>query len=98
MDDGDRRRAADRRPGNGNGNLYKEAWPKTTVPSDYDNARETNKGTGTHDAIVALAGDLAQSTSSDLSAALGKWTDLPYMARYMAVDDALANCDGITAM
>lgn len=94
----DDRFAADRWPGDGGGNLYKEAWPQTTVSSDYDNALETNTGTGTHDAIIGFAGDLAQSTSSDLGAVLGKWTDLPYMARYMAVDDALANCDGITAM
>jgi spore coat protein H len=89
---------ADRWPGNGHGNLYKEAWPKTTESAYYDRALETNKDTGTHDAIVAFADDLANSQSSDLSAALGKWTDLPYLARYLAVDDAIANCDGITAM
>jgi hypothetical protein len=94
----DDRFTADRWPGNGNGNLYKEAWPKTTESAYYDQALKTNKDTGKHDAIIAFAGDLANSNSANLSAALGKWTDLPTMARYMAVDDAIVNCDGITAM
>lgn len=94
----DDRFTADRWPGNGNGNLYKEAWPKTTERSYYDLALKTNKDTGKQDAIIAFAGDLVKSNSSELAAALGKWTDLPTMARYMAVDDAIMNCDGITAM
>lgn len=94
----DDRFTADRWPGNGNGNLYKEAWPKTTEPAYYDQTLKTNQDTGKHEAIIAFASDLANANSSDLSAALGKWTDLKYMARYMAVDDAIMNCDGITAM
>jgi spore coat protein H len=94
----DDRFTADRWPNNGNGNLYKEAWPKTTESAYYDQALKTNKDTGKHDAIIAFAHDLANSNSTDLSAALGKWTDPTYVARYMAVDDAIVNCDGITAM
>jgi spore coat protein H len=91
---------ADRWPGNGNGNgnLYKEVWPQTTAPADYVQALVTNKDTPKNDAIVAFAGDLASGDAAHLSAALGKWTDPAYMAKYMAVDDAVANCDGITAM
>ncbi len=96
---------ADRWPGNGHGNLYKEAWPKSTMTAlDYARALETNKGSfAIFDwrkpaAIVAFADDLARSQPPELTAVLAKWTDLPYMARYMAVDDVLANCDGVTAM
>lgn len=94
----DDRFTADRWPGNGDGNLYKEGWPKTTQASYYDQALKTNKNTGRHDAIIAFAADLAKSGTADLTSTLGKWTDLSYMERYMAVDDAIVNCDGITAM
>jgi hypothetical protein len=94
----DDRFTADRWPGNGQGNLYKEVWPKTTRPADYVRALMTNKETATHDAIVAFAGDLASADASHLSGALEQWTDRAYLARYMAVDDAIANCDGVTAM
>jgi spore coat protein H len=94
----DDRFTENRWPGNGTGNLYKEAWPKTTEPADYAKALVTNKETAKQDAIVAFAADLANPDASHLGAALAKWTDPAYMARYMAVDDAIANCDGITAM
>ena len=91
--------AADRWPGNGSGNLFKEVWPQADVPpADYAKALATNKETGTPDAMAAFARDMAGAESAGLSAALAKWTDPAYMARYMAVDDAIANCDGITAM
>ena len=88
---------ADRWPGNGGGNLYKEGWPKTEESAYYDRALE-NKDARKHDAIIAFARDLANSNSSNPGATIGKWTDPSYMARYMAVDDAIVNCDGITAM
>lgn len=89
---------ADRWPGNGNGNLYKEVWPKTIEPTYYDRGIKTNKDTVKHDAIIAFANDLTKAKAPDLNVALKKWMDPSYLDRYMAVDDAIVNCDGITAM
>jgi spore coat protein H len=89
---------ADRWPGNGKGNLYKEVWPNSTDAAGYVKGLETNKATPNTDAMVGFARDLSAGDPAQLGAALAKWTDPVYMARYMAVDDAIRNCDGVTAM
>jgi spore coat protein CotH len=85
-------------PADGDGNLYKEAWPKSPDTSYYAALLETNEETATHEVFVAFANDLAAAPQSDLRAALGRWTDLDYLYRYLAVDDAIDNWDGITAV
>jgi hypothetical protein len=95
----DGRFTKDRWPDDGDGNLYKEVWPRSTAPEDYAAALETNKATATHEAFASFAADL--QTAPDAAArraALGRWTDLKLLARYMAVDDAIANIDGVTAL
>jgi spore coat protein H len=95
----DGRFTQDRWPADGDGNLYKEAWPLSTDPEDYGAAIETNEETATHGAFAAFAAELQDATdAAERRRALGRWMDLEELARYMAVDDALANIDGITAI
>lgn len=83
----------------GDGNLYKEAWPVSTVAEDYAAALETNEETATHEAFAAFAAELkAAPDAVSRRQALGRWMDLDLLARYMAVDDAIANIDGATAI
>lgn len=98
VEDIDGRFAVDRWPGNGNGNLYKEAWPESVQSAYYTSKLETNKDVPNNNAVVAFASELTAANAADISNVLGKWTDLQYLYRYMAVDDAIVNCDGITAI
>jgi hypothetical protein len=85
--------------GQGDGNLYKEAWPLSTEPEDYAAALETNEESATHEAFATFAGELqAAPNPTARRDVLGRWTDLDLLARYMAVDDAIANIDGVTAI
>jgi spore coat protein H len=93
----DGRFTADRWPDDGEGNLYKEAWPESTDSTYYADKLETNENKANHEQIVAFAKDLTQSSADGLSQALGNWMDLASLYRYMAVDDAIMNCDGVTA-
>jgi spore coat protein H len=94
----DGRFTKDRWPDDGDGDLYKEAWPVSTDPEDYTAALETNEETATNEAFAAFAAELqAAPDAAARRQALGHWTDLELLARYMAVDDAIANIDGATA-
>ena len=88
---------ADRWPDDAIGNLYKEAWPESTDTDYYTKNLENYFGSPNNEKIIDFANDLTQSSSDGLSQALGKWMDLGYLYRYMAVDDAIVNCDGMTA-
>jgi spore coat protein H len=95
----DGRFTKDRWRDEGDGNLYKEAWPLSTEPADYVSALETNEETATHEAFAAFAAELqAAPDAASRRQALGRWMDLDLLARYMAVDDAIANIDGATAI
>jgi hypothetical protein len=93
----DGRFTEDRWPGNGDGNLYKEAWPGSASPSFYVTKLETNKTTASNDEIATFAGELLAAPAGQRSSTLAKWADIPTLQRYMAVDDAIFNCDGVTA-
>jgi hypothetical protein len=95
----DGRFTKDRWQDQGDGNLYKEVWPLSTEPEDYAAALETNEETATHEAFATFAGELqAAPDATARRDVLGRWTDLDLLARYMAVDDAIANIDGATAI
>jgi len=99
VEDVDGRFVQDRWPSDGDGNLYKEAWPESTQPGYYINALETNTKAPDNRAILDFAQEFtAAADAASGAAVLGKWTDLDYWYRYMAVDDAIFNCDGITAI
>jgi hypothetical protein len=48
-------------------------------------------------AFLAFSAAMLAADEADLRDTLGRFTDLDYFARYMAVDDAIANYDGVTA-
>jgi spore coat protein H len=98
VEDIDGRFTADRWPSDGNGNLYKEAWPESVQSYYYTAHLETNKTTPDTSGIVSFATEFNAADSSNSATVLGKWSDLSYWYRYMAVDDAIVNCDGITAI
>lgn len=94
----DGRFTEDRWPGNGDGNLYKEAWPSSTTPESYVAKLETNETTADTSVVATFASELAAAPPDALAATLARWTDVPTLHRYMAVDDAIFNCDGVTAL
>lgn len=95
----DGRFTQDRWQPEGDGNLYKEAWPVSDDPEHYAEALETNEDTATHEAFVDFASELGAAQQADeRRAVLEQWMDVDYLSRYMAVDDALANIDGATAI
>ncbi|WP_437312763.1 CotH kinase family protein [Sorangium sp. So ce385] len=83
-------------PEDPDGKLYKAAWPITKEPGYYDERIETNEEGASHARFIAFAGDLASAEGADRLAALSTWTDVAELQRYMAVDDAILNFDGIT--
>ncbi len=88
----------DRWPDDGDGNLFKEAWPQTDSASYYVDRLKTNEEEGDVSKFVEFFTELdSATTSEDRAAALGSWTSIERFQRYMAVDDAIFNCDGVTA-
>jgi len=85
----------DRFPASPDGNLYKEVWPGKADEALMTSRLETNTKTPDVSAFKAFSDALAATTSdAEARAVLGQYMDLDYLARYMAVDDAIANFDG----
>ncbi|KYF58145.1 hypothetical protein BE08_33110, partial [Sorangium cellulosum] len=78
------------------GDLYKEAWPVSDEASYYAERLETNEDEATHERFVAFATDLASAEGDERLAALSRWADIEQLQRYMAVDEAIVNWDGVT--
>jgi spore coat protein H len=81
----------------GDGNLYKEIWPNTTAPQPYIDALETNKTAPNVDRMVRFAADLAAAGDAGFRTTIESWMDLDLLARFLAVDRAIENWDGIIA-
>ena len=92
----DGRLTANRWPNAPDGNLYKEVWPTETQRGAALDALDTNEEVGDVSAFTAFAEALVAADPADARATLGSYMDLDYLARYMAVDDATANYDGVT--
>ena len=92
----DGRFTADRWPDNPDGNLYKEVWPSQSSAGQIAAGLKTNEETAEVEAFVAFVAGMDAASEEQLTETLGEYTDLEYLARYMAVDDAVANYDGIT--
>ncbi len=89
-------RFTDSRFEEGDGNLYKEAWTVTTEDSYFAERLKTNKDEAVADAVVTFSKEMTTARDSELPETLGRYMDLDYILRYMAVDFAIANWDGIT--
>ena len=83
----------------GEGNLYKEVWPLYAAPDAYLGALETNEDQNPDvSPMQRFAADLAAAASdAEVAQVLEQWTDVDMLMRYMAVDRAIENWDGIVA-
>lgn len=84
--------------GGGDGNLYKEIWPR----ADVDDTRlleslRTNEDVGDISAFLAFGDAVSGATPGTFSADMAAWLDIDHTLRYIAVDRALKNWDGIMA-
>jgi spore coat protein H len=96
VEDIDGRFTKNRWPNNGDGNLYKELWPGQTNDAQILQHLKTNTEIGDISAFKAFSTAINAAAPDNLGGTLGSYSDLDYWARYMAVDDAIANFDGIT--
>lgn len=87
----------DRFDKHGDGDLYKEVWPTSLDADFYREDIETNEETADANKIVAFARALTEpEVAADRLTVLGQYMDRDALNRYMAVDDAVANWDGVT--
>jgi spore coat protein CotH len=92
----DGRFTKDRWPQNPDGNLYKELWPTHASPDQVLSALETNEEIADVSAYEAFSAAVVSADDANLLSTLGSYMDLEYLARYMAVDDAIVSYDGVT--
>lgn len=92
----DGRFTKDRWPQNPDGNLYKELWPTQATDQKMVSALETNEEIANISAYHSFAQAMASADEDNLRATLSHYMDLDYLARFLAVEDALLSYDGIT--
>ncbi|HET9953470.1 MAG TPA: CotH kinase family protein [Polyangiaceae bacterium] len=81
-----------------NGNLYKEVWPRVeAADSDFVAALETNEDEADVSDMRRFAEAIAQASATTFREDMARWIDLDAVLRYIAVDRAIKNWDGIMA-
>jgi spore coat protein H len=96
----DGRFTANRFPTFGDGNLYKEIWPNADLTqASAEAALSTNDDPGTANVsdLLAFRDAIAASTAGDFEPRMAAYVDLDALARYIVVDRAVTNYDGIVA-
>ncbi|MBN2525590.1 MAG: CotH kinase family protein [Deltaproteobacteria bacterium] len=96
----DGRFTANRFPEYGDGNLYKEIWPGPyQTEAAAVEALKTNDDPDTLDVSDFLAfGDAVTAAGTgDFATTMAPFLDFDYLARYLVVDRAITNFDGILA-
>ncbi len=91
----DARFTADRWPQDGDGNLYKEVWPGEADPARIASHLETNQDEADTSRFQAFSAAI-RAAGGTTRPVFDEYMDVEQFARYMAVDDAIANFDGIT--
>ena len=98
VEDVDGRYARAHYPEGPNGNLYKEVWPSPGADdASFSAALSTNEELGDVTDFRAFADAVAQSTEATFEADMAPYVELEPILRYIAVDRALRNWDGIMA-
>jgi spore coat protein H len=93
----DGRFAAHHFPQSPDGNLYKEVWPTHASDGQLVAGLETNEEKADVSGYRGFAQTfMAAADDASRLAILGKYMDLDYLARFMAVEDAVISYDGIT--
>ncbi len=86
-------------PEGGDGNLYKEAWPYESSLSYYYHHLETNNDDNDSTRVsrmVDFYNAINTSTVETFNKNVEPFIDFNYLMRYLAVDRAIKNWDGIT--
>ena len=92
----DGRFTADRWPATPDGNLYKELWPTHASDGQILAALETNKEAPDISGYRGFAQAFNTADDAHKLDTLGSYMDLDYLARFMAVEDAVVSYDGVT--
>lgn len=74
----------------GNGNIFKETWPKDTNAERYISKLETNDSLPNVDGMTRFARVLSTGQS------VQNWIDFRATLRYLAIDELINNWDGVT--
>ena len=85
-------------PDNGDGNLYKEVWPRTADANYYLDGLKTNDGENDNPNVqkmVAYYNAVNSSNEQNFVPNLSPYMDFDYLLRYLAVDVAIKNWDGM---
>lgn len=94
----DGRYAAAHYPDGPDGNLYKEIWPVAAqTETVYVDALETNDKTPDVSDIQAFAAAIDGATAETFVSDMAPWVDIDAVVRYLVVDRAIKNWDGIMA-
>ena len=85
-------------PDFGDGNLFKEVWPKSANRGYFDAGLVTNNGpqdSGNGTRMVDFSKAILSSSKETFIQNASPFMDLDYWVRYIAVDRAIHNADGI---
>ncbi|MDR2694640.1 MAG: CotH kinase family protein [Chitinispirillales bacterium] len=85
-------------PDYGDGNLYKEVWPASASENHYKNGLKTNDDPEDNPDVrkmIAYYNAIAASNEQTFAQNLSPYMDFDHFLRYMAVDVAVHNWDGI---
>jgi spore coat protein CotH len=98
VEDPDSRFADSRWPEDPDGNMYKEKWPISDKADYYKEGLETNeKAEDSADVskMVSFYKSINEATTSDFVEKVSHFINLDYFLRYIAVDRAIHNADGM---
>jgi len=85
-------------PAYGDGNLYKEVWPKSTDTKYYKDGLKTNDDPiekANVQKMVSYYNAINSSNEQNFAQNLSSYMDFDYFLRYLAVDVAIKNWDGM---
>ena len=85
-------------PDNGDGNLYKEVWPRTADANYYREGLKTNDDPDDNPNVqkmVQYYNAINSSNEQNFVQSLSPYMDFDYLLRYLAVDVAIKNWDGM---
>jgi spore coat protein H len=88
-------------PGAGGGDLYKEVWPRPAMSESVllESLRTNENPEDNPDvaAFIAFGDAVGAATAATFVDAVAAFVDIEQLLRYMAIDRAIKNWDGITA-
>lgn len=88
-------------PKGGDGNLYKEVWPSANVDEGWVLSQlKTNEEPEDNPDVsdfMAFTDAIAKTDVDSFESTMAKWIDLDNLVRYLVVDRAIRNWDGIMA-